>query len=78
MIEIVKYGDSTLSCKCPECGWEFRFPLGGFIKFDSTGPVLTVESVFINCPDCGADVYEIWDANVLVDDLKRRKERWRL
>lgn len=43
MIEIVKHGDSTLSCKCPECGWEFRFPLGRFIKFDSTGPVLTVE-----------------------------------
>lgn len=24
MIEIVKHGDSTLSCECPECGSDVR------------------------------------------------------
>lgn len=56
--------DGVFECKCLECGWEFKFPLGRFVKFDRTGPTLTVESVSINCPDCGADVYEIWDAHV--------------
>lgn len=79
MIEIVKHGDSTLSCECPECGCEFRFSPRDML-FDYSEDTRMAEFNYVVCPECGKDVRETWDGHALPDEWKkyekRRKERW--
>lgn len=76
MIEVTKHGNTTLLCKCPECGCEFRFSPRDILFYYSENERMAVYN-YIDCPECGEDIFETLDGHALADEWEKYMERRR-